>query len=363
MSMGAQILFFAGALGAFNGLVLGCYLLFNKKTTSAAAFFLGILLLMISIRVGKSVLYYFHPQLPKIYLQVGLSACFLIGPSLYWFFKTMGQPGLALSPAVKWHWGLLLAVLLAGGMALPYASYPRVWNQVIVYIIYLQWLVYLVATGFLLKDTLLQFFRSPRQRTKAEKFRLWMYAGNIVVFTVYLLSLLKLWGGLYIAGAICFSFILYLTLFLYIQGHNFPVLLQAGDELQPAKPVKRKITDAAAFAWKEKLDKAIASNELYKNPNLKLHQLAQQVNIPAHQLSQLLNENLGKSFSTYINEYRINEACKLIGTQQRLSLEAIGYEVGYNSKSTFYTAFKKIKNTTPALFKETLEKVAAQQST
>jgi AraC-like DNA-binding protein len=73
-------------------------------------------------------------------------------------------------------------------------------------------------------------------------------------------------------------------------------------------------------------------------------------------LSQLLNENLGKSFPTYINEYRVNEACKLITSNGNLSFEAIGYEAGFNSKSTFYTAFKKVKNITPADFKESIEK-------
>lgn len=88
MSIGQQILFSVSALGAFNGFVLSLYLFVSKKNTSTAAFFLGILLLAISIRAGKSVFLYFNPQLPKIYLQAGLSACFLIGPALYFFFKS-----------------------------------------------------------------------------------------------------------------------------------------------------------------------------------------------------------------------------------------------------------------------------------
>jgi AraC-type DNA-binding domain-containing proteins len=98
----------------------------------------------------------------------------------------------------------------------------------------------------------------------------------------------------------------------------------------------------------------IHDKALYKDPNLKLNDLAQHINISMHQLSQLLNDNLGKSFSTYINEYRIAEACKLITTNERLTFEAIGYEVGYNSKSTFYAAFRKIKDMTPALYKESV---------
>ena len=68
-------------------------------------------------------------------------------------------------------------------------------------------------------------------------------------------------------------------------------------------------------------------------------------------IAQLLNENLEKGFSQYLNEYRIKEACEIIKGDNNLKFESIGYNVGYNSKSTFYTAFKKITGTTPAKFK------------
>ncbi len=94
------------------------------------------------------------------------------------------------------------------------------------------------------------------------------------------------------------------------------------------------------------------SEELYKNPNLKLSDLASMMSMSSHQLSQLLNDNLEKSFSIYINEYRIDEACKMIERGSYLKIEEIGYEVGFNSKSTFFSTFKKIKNTTPLLYKQ-----------
>jgi AraC-like DNA-binding protein len=121
---------------------------------------------------------------------------------------------------------------------------------------------------------------------------------------------------------------------------------------------KRKIEDAQAATWIQKLEAIVEEKALYKNPDLKLADLANAIGITSHQLSQLLNDNLGKSFSTYINEDRISEACKLIATDDRLTLEAIGYEVGFNSKSTFYAAFRKVKGTTPALYKEQLGKIS-----
>ncbi|MNL68388.1 DNA-binding transcriptional regulator AraC [compost metagenome] len=97
-------------------------------------------------------------------------------------------------------------------------------------------------------------------------------------------------------------------------------------------------------------------NSLYKNANLSVSELAKTISIPSHQLSQLLNDQLQKNFTSYVNEYRIHEACRMIAEGHQFSLEAIGYEVGFNSKSTFYTAFKKINSVTPLTYKEDLFK-------
>ncbi len=356
MNIGLQILFGVSALGAFNGIVLGVYLLLNKKGRSAAAFFLSILLLTISIRVAKSVFLYFNPQLPKIYLQIGLSACFLIGPSLYYFLRSAPGQVNSIPPSWKRSWAILLGILVVGGILLPYQIYPWAWNHLVVYLIYLQWLAYLVAAGYLLRNVWKTFFIAASSLTTTQKFRLLMYSGNCIIFLFYLLALFDIVPGTYIAGPVSFSLILYLTIFFYLYGVRLESSSAPPETGRSGKAERRKIAVNDALLWSEKLEKIIVEQELFKDPNLKLGHLAQKINISAHQLSQLLNDNLGKSFSTYINEYRIKEACKLITTNDRLTFEAIGYEVGYNSKSTFFATFKKIKDTTPALFKESLEK-------
>jgi AraC-like DNA-binding protein len=355
MTIPQQLLFLVSALGAFNGFVLSLYLFISKKSRSIPAFFLGVLLMAISIRVAKSVFLYFNPRLPKICLQAGLSACFLIGPALFHFLKSSLQPVTKVPAAWKWHWGILLGVMLIGGIEVPYQSLPGIWNNVVVYIIYGQWLVYLVLSGWLLRPVVRSLIVKAPGAGTAGKFWLLVYSGNCIVFIVYLLALFRVVKGVYITGAISFSFFLYLTIFFYLYSANIENLLQARGTTPPDKPEKKKIAENDAQLWITKLEKIILEKELYKDPNLKLNDLAQKINISAHLLSQLLNDNLGKSFSTYINEYRINEACKLITTNALLTFEAIGYEVGFNSKSTFYTAFKKIKDTTPALFKESIE--------
>ncbi|RXK86386.1 helix-turn-helix domain-containing protein [Filimonas effusa] len=353
-----QILFLASALGAVNGLLLSLYLFASRKTRSLPAFFLGLLLLALSIEIVKTVFVYFNPDLPKIYLQIGASACFLIGPALYYFLRASLKTVSHMPVAWKRHWGLLAGIILIGGSLVPYASYPDAWCRYIMRGVYTQWFVFLVLSGLQLKPVFKVLKTNRSELQTAEKFWLLVFLGNCLVFFFYVLS--KSLSSICISGAIIFSFCLYLTILFYLYNANLENILQVR-AATPDKPEKRKIADTNAQQWIEKLEQILHDKQLYKDPNLKLHTLAQKMNISGHLLSQLLNENLGKSFSTYINEYRINEACKLISVNDHLTLEAIGYEVGYNSKSTFYASFKKIKDTTPAFFKESLEKTTPSQ--
>jgi AraC-like DNA-binding protein len=357
MNIGQQILFFISAIGAFNGVVLSLYIFLRRKGRSLTTVFLGIMLLAISIRVSSSIFQYFNLSQPKAYLQISLSACFLIGPAVYYFFRSALTNPVSSFSSWKPVWLILAGILVTSAFVIPYVTDPTACD-IAVYVIYTQWAGFLIATGFLLRPVFRTLFHNAASLKITEKLWLLIFAGNCIILLVYVVSMMNLTiiKGMCVSGAVAFSLIMYLTVFFYLYGVKMENILQVQDPGQAIKPEKRRIAEADAQTWIRKLEKAIAEKELYKDPNLKLSDLAQKINISAHQLSQLLNDNLGKSFSTYINEYRINEACKLIIQDGRLSLEAIGYEVGYNSKSTFYSAFRKIKGTTPALFKETIEK-------
>jgi AraC-like DNA-binding protein len=356
MSITHQVLYLISALGAFNGFVLSLYLLLNKKRRSIPAFFLSLLLLTISIRISNSVLAYFNPQLPNYNMQTGWSACFLIGPSLFFFLKSSINNVTQVPAAWKKHWGILGGILVAVNGVAYFLDFPVFCNVISTCIIYAQWAGYLVASGLLLKPTIQTLFKNAGSLQPVEKFRLLVLGGNITILLAYQVAMGALFKGMCMGGAISFSFFLYLTVFFYLHSANMANILQTTETPLTDKPKKRDIPESDANTWTHKLETLIRQKQLYKDPNLKLNDLARGINISSHLLSQLLNDNLGKSFSTYINEYRINEACKLIETNHHLTFEAIGYEVGFNSKSTFYTAFKKVKDTTPALFKESIEK-------
>ena len=118
----------------------------------------------------------------------------------------------------------------------------------------------------------------------------------------------------------------------------------------------KKIEASEADLLIDKLKTLISEEELFKDADLKIAEVAGRLKIMPHKASQLINDNMGKSFAVFINEHRIEESKRLIRTNQNITLEAIGYDCGFNSKSTFYTAFKKVTGTTPAKYKDSLSK-------
>ena len=103
-----------------------------------------------------------------------------------------------------------------------------------------------------------------------------------------------------------------------------------------------------------KLKSMMTEEELYKRPDIKLKDIASELHIIPHKLSQLLNDNVGKSFAQFINEYKIDEAKRLLKENNQFTLEAIGYEAGFSSKSAFYATFKKVVGKTPSEYQKDL---------
>lgn len=347
MGFGDKILFFFSALGAFNGLIVGIYFIFFTPKKYLSNYLLGALLLVLSIRIGKSVAFFFDFSLPKIYLQIGLTACFFIGPCLYFFIKSeMDQvkklPG-------YWAWQLIswLFIILLAGVVYPYQRFPTLWGQYMVPLIYLQWGIYIAFSIIALIPLLKKITR--KEKLKAfEKWILTICAAVLIFFTSYVWAYLNITKGSYISGPLYFSLILYGIVFILLYRKKTNDL----SAFSTQKYTDRKLSDEDAQLIIGKLKKVMTEKELFKNSNLKVNDLAKAINVSGHQLSQVLNDNFEKNFTLFVNEYRINEACKILSENNNLTIDAIADEVGFNAKSTFFAAFKKIKGMTPSMFQQ-----------
>ncbi len=92
----------------------------------------------------------------------------------------------------------------------------------------------------------------------------------------------------------------------------------------------------------------------YRNPEIKLGTLSEEINISANYLSQVINALSGQNFSDFINSYRIKEIKSKLSHPAFIEYPvlSIGLEAGFNSKSTFYNSFKKHTGMSPTAFRE-----------
>ncbi len=342
MNLNNNLVFFFSALGAFNSVVLSIYFLFFNSAKNNASYYLGGLLLALSTRIWKSLFFYFNPELSKTYLQIGLSACFLIGPFLYFYIKSKVSETKASNSFLNLHLLLIIIVILGVGILYPYKYYIELWVDYFYYIINIQWLIYIILSAFLLNTVCKKLLSKSKKLNYDEVWLVSIFFGVLVIWIAYNTASYTS----YIVGALSFSFIFYLTglLIYYKRKKEFVV------SKKKEKYANSIIDDAEVEQLLEKIEFTLDNEKLYKNPNITMPLLAKKINIRPQLLSQLLNNNLNKSFSLFINEYRIEEAKKLLRTKPHLKIETIAEECGYNSNSTFYATFKKITNTTPAKY-------------
>lgn len=106
----------------------------------------------------------------------------------------------------------------------------------------------------------------------------------------------------------------------------------------------------------DELSGHMRDNKPYLEGDLVLPELAQQLGISANYLSQIINEQLNVNFYDFVNGYRVEEAKRLIRSNlgTKINILNIALDSGFNSKSAFYTAFKKDTSMTPTEYRKTL---------
>ena len=102
----------------------------------------------------------------------------------------------------------------------------------------------------------------------------------------------------------------------------------------------------------DRLQAAMRNDKPYLDSELTLTSLAAQLALPARQLSQVINGVLGQNFVDFVNGYRVEEVKRLLADRScASSVLTIAMEVGFNSKSAFYSAFKRHAGQTPSEFR------------
>jgi AraC-like DNA-binding protein len=120
------------------------------------------------------------------------------------------------------------------------------------------------------------------------------------------------------------------------------------------KYAKSGLSEEQLQNYKCQLTELMQSEQAYLNADLTLPKLAAQVSCPVNHLSQVINSGFNMNFFDYVNQYRIKDAKKLLNLDDGhlQAILSVAFEVGFNSNSAFYTAFKKSCGMTPVKYRQ-----------
>ena len=129
-------------------------------------------------------------------------------------------------------------------------------------------------------------------------------------------------------------------------------------KVEPVEPEikyeRSGLKDSDAEKYLGRLLKHMETKKPFLDVDLTIQDVAESLSIPRHYLTQVINEKLNKNFYQFINEYRVEEVKILLADKdyQKYTMTAIAFEAGFNSKSSFNSAFKEITGMTPSEYKE-----------
>jgi len=159
-----------------------------------------------------------------------------------------------------------------------------------------------------------------------------------------------------------------LTLFAFVSGYYgvrqpalFGEIMQMSPDInivpKDVKYSRSGMKKKEAETYKQKILDYMEKDKPYLNRELSIQDMAGTLEIPRHFITEVINTQLGKNFYLLINEYRVEEFKIRISSQEykNLTILAVAYDSGFNSKSAFNTIFKELTGLTPSQYLRDLD--------
>jgi len=231
------------------------------------------------------------------------------------------------------------------------------------FIIYAHFFSYLFVSLRLVKKYELaaanQYSAAQKVTLSWLKTTIWFFLGLMLVSAINsYLSFQSITQAYFVLSFMIFLLLLFIIFMLFKALRN-PGIFSAWNEkeIEEAIQAPKYISPAQDNEKQlilEQLQKHMQSVKPYLEPELTLDELATQLSVKPKMLSQTINELLRQNFFEFINHYRIEEAKRLLTNpkDKKITVLEVMYEVGFNSKSSFNTIFKKNTGLTPSEFKK-----------
>lgn len=330
-------------LGVFHGIFLVLLLWINKKFSNYPGKVLGVLMLLLSLRIGKSVVFEFYNNLELIYIYLGLCLLMFMGPLFYLYCRAVIHKESAFKRKDLLHFipGILFVLFGIEIYKYPLASIPLIGGLLVFIFIYSHLLIYLMNSKIYLINKLTDLPKS----LKTEKWLNLLFYGLLVIWGIYVLNLFE--DNIpYIIGPILYSLIVYIITYLAISNKYLQIV--AGLKYKTTGADDEEVENLFSH-----LEKVLKEEKLFLNPDVSLGMLAKILNVSPQKISLAINSKLGYNFNEYINRQRIDQSLEIIKNPKSnsLTIASISVDSGFNSLSSFNTSFKKYIGKTPSAYR------------
>lgn len=369
-------------LGAGQGLFLAVVLFFLSKGNRRANRILACFLLFFSLNIGGIALYELRlilhfPHLALLYSSLAL----LFSPFIYFYVLAMTQPSFRLRPIHLLH-GLpfFFFVSVHTPFFLQSAEAKKQWllrsyegtpafQMLLLFATAAQGFFYLILCYRQLNrhERSIREVYSDTERVNLRWLRYFLL-GLVVVFGACILFSSVNARAADLASNLLFSVFVYvMAVYALRQPDIFAPNVSEPDRAANEAASLEDTASASAGKYERsslpehlvapalsRLEYLMENEKIYLNPELKLTDLAEQLDLSPHYLSQLLNIHVGENFYDFINRRRVEEFKENLNDprKQHFSLLGLAYEAGFNSKAAFNNAFKKYTGMTPSAFRQ-----------
>lgn len=364
MSTTTDVVFVILMLGAAQGFLLSVGVLTSRRGNRPANRFLAVTLLVYSAGILIHALGHGSHSITEHngaihHAHFVISLFFLIGPALFLYTRslTLNQKqhqARDLAHAVPF---IAAACLTVAVFWIEPASRFISWLELMLGVgVVVQTLLYSVAVfRLLVRHT--KFICANFSNLKKRNLD-WLRAFFACYLIMWVLALVMEARGVH-NSAWDYSWIL-VSFFMYAIGYlglRQPEIF-SGDFAKNAEKKSKKyerstMTEQHAATCLTKLDRIMNEEKPYLEPDITMPALASRMTVSPHHLSRVINERLGQNFFEMINQHRIGEVKKQIldPKNSHLNLAAIGLQCGFNSLSSFNSAFKRFTGVTPSEFR------------
>lgn len=321
-------------LGIVQALFLCFYLINLKKGNKLANRILAMILLALTIRIGKSIFHNYIEVDPRI-RNLAISSILSVGPLLWLYGKVLLQKQKHLSLKNYIHFiPFILFALLS-------PIIPNKRGDLLSSVLYLSVFVHLA-----IYLSVIYYYAIKKYKSSNVQLVIWYrnITYGVTVIWVLFVGIFFRWIPFYILGAISFSFLIYLFSYLLLKKHTFSLEKYGSSTMNRATSVK--ILNQIKILFEKE--------EYFMQEDISLATLAEKLQITPRELSQVINENENKNFSEFVNHYRIKKAKTLLIDPKYVEekIATIAYDSGFGNVTSFNLAFKAITNITPSQYRK-----------